>query len=297
VPARAAERVASKVPLHPGLDPLRIGSDRLEEKSLFRDLGIDTAPFEPVDSDDDLRRALARIGLPAVLKTRRLGYDGKGQRVLRREEDAAGAFASLGSVPCIVEGFAAFDRELSVIGVRAASGATAVHPLFENRHEDGILRTSICPAAAEPATLALAHAAFDRIAGRLGYVGVLAVELFDVGGRILANEMAPRVHNTGHLTIEGSETSQFENHLRAVAGLPLGSTAPRGHSGMVNLVGAIPDPASLLAIGGAHLHLYGKAPRPGRKVGHVTVRADDAQARDRILGEVLHVVGAAVPAR
>lgn len=291
VPESAVERIGATTRLAPGLIALRTAADRIEEKTLFRKLGIETAPFAAIDSQDDLERAVASIGLPAVLKTRRMGYDGKGQRVLRSSADADGAFAALGSRPCILEGFVAFERELSVIGVRDARGAIRTYPLFANTHEGGILRVTIAPAP-DVSSLALdaASRAITAILVELDYVGVLALELFLVGDRVLANEMAPRVHNTGHLTIEAAETSQFENHLRAVAGLPLGSTAIAGHAAMVNLIGAIPEPASILAIEGAHLHLYGKEPRPGRKVGHVTVTAPDAATRDARLAEVLAVV-------
>jgi 5-(carboxyamino)imidazole ribonucleotide synthase len=291
VPMDAVRRVGAKVPLRPSVEALRIAADRMEEKTLFRSLGIDVPPFAPVDSEADLRSAVASMGLPAVLKTRRLGYDGKGQRVLRTAADVEGAFAALGSVPCILEGFVAFDRELSVLGARAPDGTVVVYPLVENTHRDGILRTSIAPAPGAEAVAAVAEGALRVILERLDYVGVLALELFQIGDRLLANEMAPRVHNSGHFTIEGCETSQFENHVRAVAGLPLGSTAMRGCAAMVNLVGTIPERARVLAIPGAHLHLYGKEPYPGRKVGHVTVRADDAAARDRALAEVLRLVG------
>lgn len=287
----AARRIGARVPLRPSAEALRVAADRLQEKTLFRSLGIDVPPFAAVSSDADLRAAVSSIGLPAVLKTRRMGYDGKGQRVLREPRDVEGAFAALGGVPCILEAFVPFDRELSILAVRGASGAFAAYPLVLNTHRDGILRVSVAPAPQLASLQGHAERAARAIAERLEYVGVLALELFQQGDRLLANEMAPRVHNTGHLTIEGAETSQFENHLRAVAGLPLGSTALRGHAAMVNLIGAIPEPARLLAIEGAHLHLYGKAPRPGRKVGHVTVRADDPASRDARLAEVLRVVG------
>jgi 5-(carboxyamino)imidazole ribonucleotide synthase len=210
-----------------------------------------------------------------VLKTRRLGYDGKGQRVLREACEAEGAFAALGNVQMILEGLVEFDRELSIVAVRAADGEVACYPLVENHHREGILRITHAPAPeAGRALQELAERYARQVLERLGYVGVLALELFQVGDRLLANEMAPRVHNSGHWTIEGAETSQFENHLRAVCGLPLGSTAPRMPCTMVNLVGAAPATAELAAVARAHLHLYGKAPRPGRKIGHVTVTGD-----------------------
>ena len=293
VPLGAVQRIAATRPVAPSLLALETAADRVHEKTLFRRLGIETAPFAAIDSQEDLERAVSTMGLPAVLKTRRMGYDGKGQRVLRAPEDVAGAFAALGSRPCILEGFVAFERELSVIGVRGRDGTTRVYPLFANTHEDAILRVTIAPApGTSPQLVDAAHRAITSILGALDYVGALALELFQVGDRVLANEMAPRVHNTGHLTIEAADTSQFENHLRAVAGLPLGSTEIQGHAGMVNLIGTLPDPASLLAIPGAHLHLYGKAPRPDRKVGHVTVTALDPGTRDARLEDVLRVVRA-----
>lgn len=286
VPIEAVRAVGGRAPLRPDLRALEISADRIEEKTLFRSLGIETAPFAAVGSQEELERAAAAIGLPAVLKTRRMGYDGKGQRVLRSAADLCGAFAALGSRPCVLEGFVPFDRELSVIGVRDRRGQVRTYPLFANVHESGILRTTIAPAPVEPALEALARGAIEAILAELDYIGVLALELFQLGDRVLANEMAPRVHNTGHLTIEAAETSQFESHLRAIADLPLGSTALRGHAGMVNLIGELPAAAAILTIEGAHLHLYGKEPRAGRKIGHVTVLAADAASRDARLAEV-----------
>jgi 5-(carboxyamino)imidazole ribonucleotide synthase len=291
VPVTAASRLAERVPVFPSPRALEVAQDRLKEKHLFRDLGIGTAPFTAVDTRSDLDGAVATIGLPAVLKTRTQGYDGKGQRVLRRLEDLEGAFASLGGRPLILEGFIPFERELSVLAARSRTGATAFWPLVENVHRDGILRLSIAPAAGAEADLLEAAA---TIAGRtleaLDYVGVLAIELFEHEGRLLANEMAPRVHNSGHWTIEGARTSQFENHLRSVLGLPLGATEATGVAAMVNLIGETPDPASLLEIAGSHLHLYGKPARPGRKLGHVTLVEPDRASLDAALARVASVV-------
>jgi 5-(carboxyamino)imidazole ribonucleotide synthase len=291
VPIDAVRRVAQRAMLRPSIDALRIAADRVEEKSLFRALGIDTAPFEAVDTEEDLARAVSRIGLPAVLKTRTMGYDGKGQRVLRAPADLEGALADLGSRPSILEGFVPFDRELSILGVRGIDGAIATYPLAENVHQGGILRTTIAPAPDVASVAAIGERAIRALLEHLDYVGVLALELFQVGERLLANEMAPRVHNTGHHTIEAAETSQFESHLRAITGLPLGSTALRSHAAMVNLIGGIPEPARVLAVEGAHLHLYGKEARPGRKVGHVTVLARDAEERAARLAEIARAVG------
>jgi 5-(carboxyamino)imidazole ribonucleotide synthase len=283
VPVAAAERLAGHVPVFPPPRALKVAQDRLSEKTLFRDLAIGTAPFAAVDTKDDLDRALRSIGLPAVLKTRTQGYDGKGQRMLRLPEDVDPAFAALGGRPLLLEGFVPFTRELSILAVRSVTGETASWPLVENVHRDGILRLSLAPAEAVPPALAEDAAAIaTRTLEALDYVGVLAIELFEHEGKLLANEMAPRVHNSGHWTIEGAVTSQFENHLRAVAGLPLGATGATGVCAMINLIGSTPDPASILGIAGAHLHLYGKVPRPGRKLGHVTLRADDRATLDRL---------------
>jgi 5-(carboxyamino)imidazole ribonucleotide synthase len=210
-----------------------------------------------------------------VLKTRRMGYDGKGQMVARDRGQLAGAFAALGGVPLIAEQLVEFDRELSIVAARGRDGRTAAYPLVENSHRDGILRLTQAPAGGVTSDLRRqAERAVGLIADQLDYVGVLALELFQVGDRLLANEIAPRVHNSGHWTIEGAVTSQFENHLRAVLGLPLGDPAARGRCAMVNLIGEPPATESVLAVPGAHLHLYGKAARPGRKIGHVTVTGE-----------------------
>ncbi len=247
VPVEAARRVGAI----PGPRALELGQDRLVEKELFRRLGIATARFG----------SLADTGLPALVKSRRLGYDGKGQRLVETDGPV--------SERELAEAVVAFDRELSIVAVRGRDGATAFYPLAENEHRGGILATSRAPAPDAPQ--AEAEAIATRLLDELDYVGVLAIELFDVDGELLANEFAPRVHNTGHWTIDGAETSQFENHLRAILGLPLGSTDARGDSVMVNLVGSTPPLDRLLAVPGAHVHLYGKEPRPGRKLGHVTL--------------------------
>jgi 5-(carboxyamino)imidazole ribonucleotide synthase len=254
---------------------LEVSQDRVVEKQFLEFAGVPVAPWRPIGSRVELTRALAELGCPAVLKTRRLGYDGKGQHVIHEATEVEEAWARLGAAPLILEGFVRFDRELSILAARGQDGATVCYPLVENLHADGILRRSAAPAPGVSPTLqAVAEGHARRVLETLDYVGVLAIELFQVGDRLLANEMAPRVHNSGHWTIEGAETSQFENHLRAVAGLPLGGTAPRGASVMLNLIGTLPDTAAILAIPGAHLHLYGKAPRPGRKLGHVTLCAE-----------------------
>lgn len=291
VPVRSARFLERSVAVWPPSAALEAAQDRMAEKALFGDLGIETAPFAAVGSREALERAIAEIGVPAVLKTRRLGYDGKGQFVLRTEAEADAAWAALGGVPLILEGFVAFERELSILAARGADGDAVFYPLVENHHRGGILRLSLAPAPAIDAGLqARAEALARRVLERLGYVGVLAIELFQAGERLLANEMAPRVHNSGHWTIEGAGTSQFENHLRAVCGLPLGSAAPVGASAMLNLIGGAPDAAAVLRHEDAHLHLYGKRPRPGRKIGHVTLRAPDADTLAERLGPLRDLV-------
>ncbi len=277
VPVDAAEELDRNLPVRPPPQALEVAQDRLAEKSFFRDHEIDTAAFAPVDSREELETALERIGLPAVLKTRRFGYDGKGQALIRSVGDVDAAWNAVGGVPLIVEAFVDFRRELSILAVRGTDRRTGFYPLIENRHLHGILHLSRAPAPGlRPGLQERAEGYADRLLAALDYVGVLAVELFETEDGLLANEMAPRVHNSGHWTIEGAETSQFENHIRAVTGLALGATTPRGHSAMLNILGALPDRSAVAEVPHAHLHLYGKEPRPGRKIGHVTVRADDA---------------------
>jgi 5-(carboxyamino)imidazole ribonucleotide synthase len=282
VPAAGARFVAAEgAPVLPPPIALDVAQDRLREKELCRRLGIGTPAFAPVDDRAELDRAVKEIGTPSVLKTRRGGYDGKGQAVLREPPDVERAWSELSGVPLILEAYVPFDRELSVLAVRGRDGATACWPLVENHLAGGILRRSLAPA---PGVHAHTERAGEHLAGtlldELEYVGVLAVELFDVRGELLVNELAPRVHNSGHWTIEGAVTSQFENHLRAILGWPLGATEAVGANAMVNCIGALPDPADVLSIPGAHFHRYGKTPRPGRKVGHVTVTAADAGELD-----------------
>ena len=279
IPLSTVRFVAERVRIFPPVTALETAQDRLLEKSLFQELGIPTPPFAAVDSVEDLRSGVTRIGLPVVLKTRRMGYDGKGQVVIREAQSLDPAWKQLGGPPLLVEKYVSFQREMSVIGVRDSAGREVFYPLIENLHREGVLRRSIAPApGATPETGALAIDYCRRLMGRLEYVGVLALELFSVDGTLFANEMAPRVHNSGHWTIEGAETSQFENHLRAILSLPLGATTPRGRSVMLNILGHIPPVQSVLAVEGAHLHLYGKAPTERRKVGHVTLvsRAEGA---------------------
>jgi len=274
VAVEAAEFLAARVPVYPPPVALETAQDRLKEKQLFQKLGIATTEFLPVSKPNELDAAVKTIVLPAVLKTCRMGYDGKGQWILRTTEDVAKAKSELPAVPLILERFVPFTRELSILAVRSSNGETAIYPLVENHHRGGILRLSLAPAPRlEPPIQRAAEIAARHVLESLKYVGVLAIEFFEHDGRLLANEMAPRVHNSGHWTIEGAVTSQFENHLRAVLGMPLGSTGLTGHSAMLNLIGELPESAEVLAVPDAHLHLYGKSHRPGRKLGHVTLRA------------------------
>lgn len=286
VPAAATERLLAHVPVRPHPRALAEGQDRLREKALFTRLGIDTPPTRGVSTRDELADAAEALGLPAVLKTRRFGYDGKGQAVLRTPADLDAAWKRLAHAgPFVLEAFVPFRRELSVIGCRALDGRCVAYPLAENLHAHdphaggGILRVSRAPAPdTDDALRARAQTWIESLMIDLDYVGVLALELFesprpDGSPGLIANEMAPRVHNSGHWTIDGAVTSQFENHIRAVAGLPLGDPAPRGCAAMVNIIGRSPPLADLAAVRGAHLHLYDKPERPGRKLGHVNVVA------------------------
>jgi 5-(carboxyamino)imidazole ribonucleotide synthase len=285
VPAASLSVLSGGV-VRPSSRALALSQDRLAEKRLFARLGIPTAPHASVGSLDGLRRAVRRVGLPGVLKTRRLGYDGKGQAWLRHLADVEAAYEALAGQPLIYEAKVRFRREFSLLAVRGADGVIACYPLAENRHEGGILRVTRAPYL-DAALQAQAERHLRALLERLRYVGVLAVEFFEVDGRLVANETAARVHNSGHWTIEGAETSQFENHVRALAGLPLGRTEARGHSAMVNFVGGLPAAADVLAVPGAHFHDYEKAPRPGRKVGHATHVSWSVRARDRAARRLL----------
>jgi 5-(carboxyamino)imidazole ribonucleotide synthase len=288
VPASTARELEAIAPVFPPPRALDVAQDRLIEKRALNALGIATAPFRSVDGADDLEAAVADLGLPAVLKTRRGGYDGKGQVVLREARDLDGTSAVMGAAPCILEGFVAFDRELSIVAVRSRGGEVKCWPAVENVHRDGILRSTRAPAPGLDAALQTrAETMIRPLLDDLDYVGVCCVELFDAGGELLANEIAPRVHNSGHWTIEGAQTSQFENHVRAILDLPLGATTARGASAMANCIGVMPDRDAVLRIPGAHLHDYGKSPRPGRKLGHVTVTAPDTAELDAAFADVM----------
>ena len=273
VPLATARHLEERTTLHPSAAALSVASDRLKEKSLFQSLGVATAEFRPVDSLEQLNDAFASLGQAAILKTRTQGYDGKGQNVLTRPEQLKTAWDSVGKVPCIVESKVPFCREISIIAARSQGGELHYYPVSENYHREGILRLAICrnddPCQAQAENL------IKSIMDHLDYVGVLTLELFQVNDQLIANEIAPRVHNTGHWTIEGSLTSQFDNHLRAVCRQPLGETRTTHRTAMVNLIGSIPPQDAISAIPSAVLHTYGKADRPGRKVGHITLVCDE----------------------
>lgn len=297
VPVTATKWLTKHATVHPDPEALAIGQDRVQEKQLFQRLGIGVAKFEAAATRDELRHAVANIGAPCIIKTRRLGYDGRGQVRLQPGAHLAEAIDAAYSEltqdydgGLIVEGMVPFDRELSVLAVRSTTGEVACYPLVENEHEGGILRRSRAPA---PYLTEKVQAEATRIASsllhELNYVGVIAIELFDVGGTLIANELAPRVHNSGHWTIEGSVCSQFENHLRAIHGLPLGSTemAQGSVATMINLIGTMPARKQLLALPGVHLHDYGKTARSNRKLGHATVVGMDRTEVDALAQRIL----------
>jgi len=291
VPAHTAQFLEESIKVFPSSAALAVAQDRLVEKNFFQDLGFETPRFVRVDNRDDLDNALGTLGYPAVLKTRREGYDGKGQAVIHTADDVDTTWEEHGAEGLILEAFVPFDRELSIVAVRGQDGSVRTYPLVENEHRDGILARTIAPAPGLTDGLQeQAQACIAAALNELDYVGVMAIELFEVEGRLLVNEMAPRVHNSGHWTIEGAETSQFENHLRAVAGLPLGSTECHGYAMMLNLIGSVPDPNDVLVTDGLHLHLYGKEPRPGRKLGHVTICAPDAATLELRLGSFINTL-------
>ena len=280
VPVAALRRIEGKVPVYPPAAALRHAQDRLDEKRLFDQLDIPLPGYRTIDSREDIATAIDQLGLPLVIKTRRLGYDGKGQVIIRERDDVDSAWKSLGGNSLIAEQWVNFDYEVSAIGARNVAGDIVIYPLSRNVHEDGILRTSRSPVDA-PHLADRAETYVRRLLGHLDYVGVLALELFVCDNDLMANEFAPRVHNSGHWTIEGAATSQFENHLRAIMNKPLGSTASLGHAGMINLIGDIPDAVRSLEQG--VLHDYGKAARPGRKLGHITVTAETAAGCDALV--------------
>ena len=287
VPVASARFLAERVDVFPPPESLEFAQDRLLEKALFTEVGLAVPPYAPVSSKEDLDEAMDVVGFPSILKTRRLGYDGKGQVRLTSPDGSTDAWREVGEVPSILEAHVPFDRELSILGVRGRDGRAAFYPLVENVHRDGILRTSTAPAPAVTTDLqASAERHAHALMERLGHVGVLAIELFETGGELLANEMAPRVHNSGHWTIEGAATSQFENHLQAICGLELGPTGLSAYSAMVNFIGWEPPDRLLPSGPDVHVHRYGKHARPGRKLGHVTLVSEDRDTLFLVLQEV-----------
>ncbi|HUF73568.1 MAG TPA: 5-(carboxyamino)imidazole ribonucleotide synthase [Gammaproteobacteria bacterium] len=290
VSVTAVEALTGIVPVRPSPAIIGKAQDRLAEKRLFESLGMPTARYATIDRPEDVDAAGRELGWPIVLKTRRLGYDGRGQRIARSAEELGTAWDALGGLPAIAEAWIDFEREVSLIGVRGPEQELAFYALSENRHRDGMLESSIAPFADDT----LEHQARAWMAAMMqqhDYCGVLTIEFFVAAGRLMANEIAPRVHNSGHWTIEGAETSQFENHVRAILGLPLGCTRARGAALMRNLIGRLPPKETLLAIEGLHLHVYGKEPRPRRKLGHCTLLAPDRETLSRRLLELESVLG------
>ncbi len=289
VPVEALHEISDRISVYPPVDALRHAQDRLAEKRLFQKLDIALPEFRQIDARADLVEAAASIGLPLVLKTRRLGYDGKGQLLLDRLDQLPDACSQLGGRDLIAEQWVDFDCEVSALGVRSVDGKIAFYPLTLNEHTDGVLRVSRAPVEI-PGLTECAQRYVRRLLEDLSYVGVLALEFFVVGGKLLANEFAPRVHNSGHWTIEGSETSQFANHVRAITGQSPASTASYGHAGMINLIGKIPAGARQLQRNHCWLHDYGKGPRQGRKLGHISVVAATAFERDRQIAQISEIV-------
>lgn len=275
--------------IRPPRKALEISQDRLLEKARFQSLKIPVAAHAAVDSKEDLVRAVRRLGARGVLKTRRLGYDGKGQYVLKQADDIEAAWAHIGAPGLIYEQFQRFSREISIIGARSAAGEIVYYPLSSNTHSGGVLRYSVAPFI-NRALERTARRYLKKLMESLRYVGVLTIEFFIVKGRLIANEMAPRVHNSGHWTIDGCITSQFENHLRAICDLPLGSTRALGHTAMINFLGQMPQMTRLLAIEGLGFHDYGKEPRPGRKLGHCSITRARASDRNQALADALQLV-------
>jgi 5-(carboxyamino)imidazole ribonucleotide synthase len=278
--------LAKLTAIRPPAAALEVSQDRLHEKALFQRLKIPVAEHAAVDTPEDLARAAAKLGTPGILKTRRLGYDGKGQYKIERRADLDAAWRLIGGAGLVYEKLQRFSHEVSLIAARSVAGDIAYYPLSANSHAGGILRYGLAPYPGARLERA-ARTYMKRVMSALDYIGVLAIEFFVVKGLLVANEMAPRVHNSGHWTIEGCVTSQFENHLRAICGLPLGSTRPLGHTAMINFLGQMPSRERLLGIEGLAFHDYGKEPRPGRKLGHCTILRARSAERDRGLANAL----------
>lgn len=293
IPAQWIEQVASTRPVYPGVASLRMSQNRLHEKSTFDALSIPTAPWHRIDSEPDLRAAVADLGLPLVIKTATMGYDGKGQFVLREATQIDDAWAALGAaVPLMAESFVGFSAEVSLVAARRLNGEVAFYPLAENTHHQGILSHTIVSAERHPLQQE-AEQQVSKLLSHLSHVGVFTVEFFVTAQGLVANETAPRVHNSGHWSIEGARCSQFENHLRAILDLPLGDASARGPVAMLNIVGRYPDPSEVLSVPGAYLHVYDKSERAGRKIGHITLRAGSAEE----LSQRMQTVVALLPER
>lgn len=282
IPTHWVEYIAARKPVYPGVKSLAVSQNRLNEKQLFKKLNIPSARFEEINSEGNLRRAVELLGLPLVIKTVTMGYDGKGQFLLKTPDQIPEAWELLGKqTPLIAEEFIQFKRELSIIAIRSQKGETHFYPLTENAHHRGTLSHSLAPAPyVDNDTQLAAERYISAILHEMEHVGALTLEMFETRHGLLANETAPRVHNSGHWTIEGAHCSQFENHVRAVAGLPLGSTAAEKPTAMINIIGKHPSSDDILRIPDAHLHLYGKSEREGRKLGHITVTADNHHELD-----------------
>lgn len=288
VPSESVRILSERLEVYPPSNALATSQDRLLEKSKFVELDIPVPAFKATDNLDELRKAVIEIGLPCVLKTRRFGYDGKGQAVIRSMDDINAAWQSIGEAPAILEAFMPFEREISIIAVRDPDGNHHTYPLSENIHKNGILDQSY--SRTDDPFFDQSCRYINRLMDALGYVGVLALELFQVGETLYANEFAPRVHNSGHWTIEGTNCSQFENHMRAVAGLPLGEAEITGSSVMLNCIGAMPEISDLRNLTGVTVHDYVKSPRDNRKVGHITLNAEDDDAVEKLLAKVQHKI-------
>ncbi|BCE03701.1 5-(carboxyamino)imidazole ribonucleotide synthase [Marinicellulosiphila megalodicopiae] len=284
VPAQTVAKIAKKLPVFPSAKALEVARDRLFEKTLFQKLGIQTAPFADILTQQDLDDAAKTIGLPAIIKTRTLGYDGKGQKVLKTESDVAGTFAELGGVPLLYEGFVDFDDELSCIAVRSESGECRFYPLVQNEHKQSMLHCSVVQNNHPLQALGEQYA--KSVLDELDYVGVMTFEYFRKGDQLLANEVAPRVHNSGHWSIEGAVCDQFENHIRAVAGFPLGSTKTRDNVALFNVIGKACDEMALMSIEGAYLHMYHKSEKVARKIGHITLVEDDKDLFNQKMAQI-----------
>lgn len=283
VPAQSIQFLETHARVHPSSNALSISRNRFTEKEQFRALGIPTAEFAAVDSPLGLQAAVESIGLPAILKIRTDGYDGKGQAVLRTQDDVTSAWGALGAVPCILEAMVPFERELSIIASRSETGEKVFYPVSENYHREGILRLSL--SRQNDGMQPMAEALINRLLDELDFVGTLTIELFQLHDQLLANEIAPRVHNSGHWTIEGAQTSQFENHLRAIQGLPLGATAVTQSAAMVNIVGEWPLALTQLVAPHTYRHDYTKAERAGRKIGHLTLLDEKKDAGGKLFAE------------